>query len=71
MIFRAVILAAIAIIMCGIVYVIYSKKNKPQEVWLYFDEEGFAYDKTCLEQKVFIRIMRNKLNKPCKIERKI
>ena len=68
---RAIMITAIAIIVCGIAYITYRMKKEP-EIWLCSSEYG-PFDVTCLEQKVFVRLMQSKAKKLVKVqgERKI
>jgi hypothetical protein len=68
MIWRAIIMTVIALVVCWAAY----KMCKPVQAKpeIYVDEDGFYYDISCLEQRAFERLIREKMKEKSIVERK-
>ena len=68
MIWRAMIMTVIALVACWAAY----KMCKPVQAKpnIYIDKDGFCYDISCLEQRAFERLMREKMKEKQMAERK-
>lgn len=67
MIWRAMIMTIIALIVCWAAYKVCKPVQEKHEI--YIDENGCWYDETCLEQKVYARLMAKKMQEKQIVER--